>query len=345
MLRNSDFHEGNPASPAPQVWPGLLCGLLILIAGCNNPSSPSLTFLSVTATPATVSVGGAVILHAIVHLSNGSTQDVTSNTQWTLSNPSLATMGNGVLISKATGTLTVQGTYVESAGPSASTAGSTSQNLSSSTQITMTAASTSTNTPSITWNTPAAIQYGTALGNAQLNATANTPGSFAYAPAAGTMLQAGPQTLTAIFIPANNTNSSAAMATVQLTVTQASPVITWAPPSAVAQGTALSTAQLDATANVPGTFSYNPAAGAVLQAGTQQLTATFTPSDATDYALAAAHNSLTVTGSSGATLTAIQITASSNSVAAGSTLQLTATGTYSDSSTQNLTNTASWQPA
>jgi len=343
MLRNSDFHEGNVAPPAPQVWPGLLCGLLILIAGCSNTSSPGLTFLSVTATPATVSVGGAVILHAIVHLSNGSTQDVTSNTQWTLSNPSLATMGNGVLISKATGTLTVQGTYVESAGPSASTAGSTSQNLSSSTQITMTAASTSTNTPSITWNTPAAIQYGTALGNAQLNATANTPGSFAYAPAAGTMLQAGPQTLTAIFIPANNTNSSAAMATVQLTVTQASPVITWAPPSAVAQGTALSTAQLDATANVPGTFSYNPAAGAVLQAGTQQLTATFTPSDATDYALAAAHNSLTVTGSSGATLTAIQITASSNSVAAGSTLQLTATGTYSDNSTQNLTNIASWQ--
>jgi hypothetical protein len=290
-------------------------------------------------------VGDAVILHAIVHLSNGATQDVTSSTQWTLSDPSLATMGDGVLISKAPGTLTVQGTYVEtaSAGSSASTAGSTSQNLSSSAQITMTTASTSSNTPSITWNTPAAIPYGTALSSAQLNATANTPGSFVYSPAAGTVLQAGPQTLTAIFIPANNTNSSAAMATAQLSVMQAIPVITWSPPSAIPQGTALSAAQLNATANVPGTFSYNPAAGTILQTGTQQLTTTFTPSDATDYSSATVHNSLTVTGSSGATLTAIQITASSSSVAAGSTLQLTATGTYSDNSTQNLTNTASWQ--
>jgi Chitobiase/beta-hexosaminidase C-terminal domain/Bacterial Ig-like domain (group 2) len=328
-----------------RVWPGLLSGLLILAAGCSNPSSQSPTFLSVTATPATVSVGDAVILHAIVHFSSGTTQDVTSNTQWTLSNPALATMGNGVLISRATGSLTVQGNYVEaaSAGQSASTAGSPPQNLSSSAQITMTAASTNTNTPTITWNTPAAIQYGTALGNAQLNATANTPGNFAYAPAAGTVLHAGSQTLTAIFIPANNTNSSAAMVTVPLSVTQAIPVITWAPPSAIPQGTALSATQLGATASVPGSFSYTPAAGTVLQAGTQPLTATFTPSDTTDYTPATAHNTLTVTGSSGATLTAIQINASSSSVAVGSTLQLTATGTYSDNSTQNLTNTTSWQ--
>jgi uncharacterized protein YjdB len=327
----------------PQVLSGLLCGSFILTAGCSNSSSPGLTFLSVTATPASVNVGDAVVLHAIVHLSNGTTQDVTSNTQWTLSNPSLATLGNGVLISKATGTLTVQGTYVEaaSAGQSASTAAP--ENLSSSAQIAMSAASTNSNTPSITWNPPAAIQYGTALGNAQLNATANEPGRFAYAPAAGTVLPAGPQTLTAIFIPSANTNSSAGTAAVQLTVTQTSPLITWAPPSPLPKGTALSAAQLNATANVPGTFSYNPVAGTVLQAGTQQLTATFTPSNTTDYASVTAHNSLTVTSSSGAALTAIQIAASSSSVAVGGTLQLTATGTYSDNSTQNLTNTASWQ--
>ncbi len=69
----------------------------------------------------------------------------------------------------------------------------------------------------------------------------------------------------------------------QLTVNQATPTITWATPAPIAAGTALSATQLDATANVPGSFMYNPAAGAVLAAGTQQLTAVFSPTDATDY--------------------------------------------------------------
>src|SRR5919197_2214471 len=45
--------------------------------------------------------------------------------------------------------------------------------------------------PTITWNNPADITYGTALGASQLNATASVPGTFAYSPVAGTSLQAG----------------------------------------------------------------------------------------------------------------------------------------------------------
>jgi hypothetical protein len=42
--------------------------------------------------------------------------------------------------------------------------------------------------------------------------------------------------------------------------------------------------QLNATASVPGTFVYNPAAGAVLNAGTAQtLSVTFTPTDTAHY--------------------------------------------------------------
>ena len=121
------------------------------------------------------------------------------------------------------------------------------------------------------------------------------PGTFTYLPAAGAVLQAGSQKLTATFTPTDSTTYSTATASVQLTVGQANPVITWAPLSAIPQGTALGAAQLAATANVPGTFSYSPAAGTVLPAGTQQLTASFAPSDATDYASVTAHDSLTVT--------------------------------------------------
>ncbi len=109
------------------------------------------------------------------------------------------------------------------------------------------------------------------------------PGSFTYSPAAGTVLKAGTQTLTAVFTPTDSKIYSAATTTVQLTVNPANPVITWAPPAAIQQGTAITAAQLDATANVPGTFSYSPSVGTVPPLGTQPLTATFTPSDKTDY--------------------------------------------------------------
>ena len=79
-------------SPTPRVCFGLLCGLLILIAGCGSPSSQTLDSLTVTATPSTLSVGGAAVLKAVAHLSDGTTQDVTAGTQWTLSNPALATL-------------------------------------------------------------------------------------------------------------------------------------------------------------------------------------------------------------------------------------------------------------
>ena len=82
---------------------------------------------------------------------------------------------------------------------------------------------------------------------------------------------------------------------------QAAPTITWATPAPIATGIALSATQLDAQANVPGTFMYNPAVGAVLAAGTQQLTAVFSPTDTTDYSSATAHTSLVVGSTSGPT--------------------------------------------
>jgi hypothetical protein len=338
----------------PRACSALVSALFILLAGCSNPSSTSLNLLTLKVTPATVSVGGAVTLQAIAHLSDGSTQDVTSSTQWTLSNPSLAALGTGVLTAKAPGALTVQAAYimVVPAGQSSSAASSAPQTLSSSAQVTITAAGTTTTTPAITWSTPSPIQYGTALSSALLNAAANVPGSFAYIPAAGTMLKAGNQTLTAVFTPTDTKTYSAATATVQLTVNQASPGITWAPPSAIQQGTALSATQLNATANVPGTFSYSPAAGTIPPVGTQPLTVTFTPSDTTDYMAATAHNSLTVNSadgksspviswsqpaaiSYGAALSGTQLNATAN--VAGAFAYTPAAGTVLKAGTQTLT--------
>lgn len=62
------------------------------------------------------------------------------------------------------------------------------------------------------------------------------------------------------------------------------PILTWASPDPITTSTPLGGAQLDATANVPGTFTYLPAAGTVLSQGSGQiLLATFTPEDSSHY--------------------------------------------------------------
>ena len=148
--------------------------------------------------------------------------------------------------------------------------------------------------PAITWTTPAAITYGTALSGIQLNATASVPGSFAYSPASGTVLAAGSQTLSVTFTPTDTTNYTTANGNVSLTVNKAVPVITWGTPAAITHGTVLSGTQLDATANIPGTFVYAPAAGTILTAGSQTLSVTLTPADTTNYTTASGNVTLAV---------------------------------------------------
>ena len=148
--------------------------------------------------------------------------------------------------------------------------------------------------PVIAWASPAAISYGAPLSSAELNATANVPGTFAYTPASGTVLDVGSQTLSVTFTPSDTTTYSVTTATQTLTVNRAVPAITWAAPIEITPGTALSATQLDATANTAGTFIYTPAAGTVPSTGSQTLSVTFTPNDTTNYTTATATQTLLV---------------------------------------------------
>ncbi|HVA51251.1 MAG TPA: FG-GAP-like repeat-containing protein, partial [Pirellulales bacterium] len=141
-------------------------------------------------------------------------------------------------------------------------------------------------TPTINWATPAAITYGTALSGAQLDATASVPGTLTYSPTSGTVLGAGQQPLSVTFTPTDTTDYTTATGSVMLAVNQATPTLNWPTPAAITYGTALTGTQLDATANVAGSFSYSPATGTVLGAGQQPLDVTFTPTDSTDYTTA-----------------------------------------------------------
>lgn len=149
----------------------------------------------------------------------------------------------------------------------------------------------------VTWSAPAPITYGTPLSGTQLNATASVAGTFAYTPGLGTVLSAGLQTLSVTFTPSDS-NYTSSNGSVILQVNQALPTITWSTPAAITYGTPLSGTQLNATASVPGSFMYSPGLGTILGVGSQTLSATFTPTDSTDYSSANASVSLQVTPAS-----------------------------------------------
>jgi len=204
-------------------------------------------------------------------------------------------------------------------------------------------------TPTITWATPTAITFGTALGGTQQNATANVAGTFVYSPPPGTVPTAGPQTLSVTFTPADSADYTNATASVPLQVTKATPTITWAAPSPITFGTALSGTQLDASSGpVAGSFSYTPGAGTVLAAGTQTLNTTFTPADGNDYSTATASVPLQVNKANptitwatpgpivfGTALSGAQLDASSGAVA-GSFSYAPGAGTVLPAGTQTL---------
>jgi choice-of-anchor A domain-containing protein len=144
-------------------------------------------------------------------------------------------------------------------------------------------------TPTITWTAPAPIPYGTALSAMQLDAISSVPGTFSYNPTFGAVLGAGSHVLTANFTPTDTTHYTTATSTVTLVVNPATPIITWAAPASIAYGTALSTAQFNASATyggvtVNGSYVYTTGSsvlnsGMVLNAGTYLLSVTFTPAD------------------------------------------------------------------
>jgi hypothetical protein len=77
-------------------------------------------------------------------------------------------------------------------------------------------------TPEITWVTPAAINYGTALNGNQLNASADVDGVAVYSPGPGTLLEVGTHTLSVTFTPEDTANYAVASAQVELVVQEES---------------------------------------------------------------------------------------------------------------------------
>ena len=68
-----------------------------------------------------------------------------------------------------------------------------------------------------------------------------------------------------------------------LVISKAVPTIDWNPPASIVTGMKLSAMQLNAIADTPGTFVYDPPAGTALEEGEHVLKVEFTPDDAVNW--------------------------------------------------------------
>ena len=193
------------------------------------------------------------------------------------------------------------------------------------------AASVGSNSLTVTPN--ATLSFGnlafTYTGSAQTTTVTTSPANLTgltvtYAQNGATVAQptaAGSYTVTASL---SSTNFVATTITGTLTINPAAPTITWVNPAAIISGTPLGSAQLDASASVPGTLNYGPPLGTVLNAGLNQtLGLIFTPTDSIDYS--------TVTAT--ATINVLALTSTSLSVPASAAYKQSVTFTAGVSAT------------
>lgn len=141
------------------------------------------------------------------------------------------------------------------------------------------------------------------------------------------MGNAGPGNEMDAYNPINTMGSDSA----PITIAKGTPTITWSNPADILAGTPLGSAQLNAAAPIPGTFTYTTAAGDVLSAGLgQTLSASFTPEDTADY------NSTTATATINV-LALPTIAVKSFTTGVGQTLDSIPVATFTDSTYPDAT--------
>jgi 6-phosphogluconolactonase (cycloisomerase 2 family) len=334
-----------------------------LIAGCGfssnsisivGPAPPTLTSISVAPANLTLHVGSLRQFIATGTYNDGSQLDITASVTWSSAAATVASINNasgsnGIATGVAAGSTTIT-------AASGTLSGSTTLNVTSVTlvsigvtpaaptiakgttqQFTATGVysdnTTQNLTPVVSWHVvnPAVASITTAVGSGGL-ATGVGPGTTQVSASLGGVIGSTNLTVTAavlVSIAVTPANSSIPKGTVQqLTATGTysdnstqvlTATVTWGP----------ATSNIATVSNAAGSVGKATA----LSLGTITVTATLGG--------VTGSTMLTVTP---AVLVSIAVTPANASIANSTTQQLTATGTYSDSSTQNLTTQVTWAP-
>ena len=315
------------------------------ITGTANLTVISAVPVSVNIIPSSLSLplGSGSQLQAIITLSDGTTQDVTTTVTWSSPQPAIATVNaQGFVTATGKGAGQVSAAYQALSSNSSITVGppvltsiavtpnQVSLPIGETEQFTATGTftdgSTQNLTQSATWisSAPANASVSVAgaavakvLGTATISATSGTitgTASLTVTPAAAVSVNVVPATLS---MPLGTSSQLQATATMsdgtQQALTSSSPSVTWQ-----------SSQPSMATVNAQGFVT-------AVGKGAAQVSAT--------YEGVSGNTSVTVGPPA---LVSIAVTPTPSSLPIGETEQLTATGTFTDGSTQNLTQSVTW---
>jgi hypothetical protein len=305
--------------------------------GTSLTVTPALTGITVTPANPAVAAGGSQQFTATGTYSDGSTQNLTSQVTWSSSKTSVATLSTGGLA-----TAVAAGSATISAGL-AGVVGSTTLTV-------LPALNSIAVTPANPTVVAGGTQQFTATGTYSDGSTSNLTGQVAWSSSKTAVATISTGGLAAA-VAAGSATISAALSGVTgstaLTVTPALTGITVTPANAtvVAGGTqqfaATGTYSDGSTSNLTSQVTWSSSATLVATISTSGLaTAVAAGSTTVSAALGGVSNSTTLTVTPA--LTSITVTPANPTVIAGATQQFTATGTYSDSSTSNLTSQVTW---
>jgi uncharacterized protein YjdB len=303
-------------------------------------TAATVDFLTIAPLTPSIAKGATVQFTAAATFTDGTTQNVTSAAAWTTSAAATATVVGGLATGVEVGTATITATY---GGASAGTLLTVTGVVVTSVQVTP---ATATIADGATQQFTAVALYsdGTNSGTLSTGVTwTSSTGTVATINAAGLATAQAP----------GSTNIRATYLGVQsdpavLTVTNAVPTSLAITPAtaSIADGTtqqftATVTLSDGTTQNVTSAASWTSSSTATatvvaglataVNPGTTTITATYQTLSATA--------SLTVTG---ATLTGIVITTTDNSIALGTSTSFTATGSYTDGTSQPISHLVTW---
>ena len=320
--------------------------ILGALTACGDAHLPLLTSIQVTPANSTIDIGQAQQFTAVGTFSDGSSKDVTNLVTWSSSNTSVATISaSGLALGQAKGSSMISALFNTVDGP---VTGATSlgvivtlksltitpvnPSMANGTNLQLTATgifsdgSTQDLTASVSWSSSGAI------------ATVSSGGVV-------TGMGAGSATITA-------TQAGVLGATTVTVTTAVLTSITITPPNfSIAKGTS---EQLTAngifsdgtTQDLTAFVTWASSAGSIATvsnaAGSQGVVMGTAAGNTTITATQAGVSGATTVTVTTAVLKSITITPPNFSIAKGTSEQLTATGIFSDGSTQDLTDSASW---
>jgi uncharacterized protein YjdB len=316
------------------------------ISGNSSLIATSAVVTSIVVSPAsvTLAVGQTQQYTATATLSDGTQENVTSSANWATSNSAEGTISNvsgtnGLLLATGAGTFTV---------------GATMNSITGSTPVTVTGALLTSLTIS---PTPVTLPAGTTqqltvTGNYSDGSTANVTGTSSWSSSSAAVasvdssgvlhgVSAGSATVTATdgAITKNDsvTVSNATLSSISITPSSAN-----VPLGVHAQLTATGTYSDGSTANLTSQVQWSSSSPAVATVSSSGMVSTLTSGSTQITATLNSVSGQTHFTVSAAALESIAVQATESSFALGLSLQLTAIGTYSDSSTQNITSLVNW---